>query len=455
VGSRRISTKKGLDTIAFDFDTSSLPDCAIIEGDVELILRCSAILERDEPEPPGTLACCPGPPRVPCGGLWTSQTSLTLPVGLFRRVTGIIEPGYVVPDSIARYVVTECAMEPDQTVLPITVNQSASVTIPFHKVNKTGISRYGIDFEPLAVTTSRYSLVLFDAMERQGGTPAQLRVRYRRPWSVTSNNSVQGTIIANTWDPADPLTISGALHDNNGVHCQQGDPIPNVDSLIVYVNQPDDPGAFFGQHRACSGTTRLAFAPGTNSQGQFSFTIQGGGPSWFTGPGQTQRASWLHLVFKKNNGQCWEVSAGNSSIYPLPGCASSPGVYGVLASPDLDGDLDVDSADQSLFESVLGLSAADHWQADFNHSGVTIDSSDLAYFAGRTGKNCSSQKVGGDTYDMNVRNLAIKEVSEILSEHGLDLRRVLALWDEMGLTYDRAAAAELVAHEKASSRRVE
>jgi hypothetical protein len=142
----------------------------------------------------------------------------------------------------------------------------------------------------------------------------------------------------------------------------------------------------------------------------------------------------------------WHVACGDAAIYPLPGCSQAPTVYGVLASPDLNASNTVDQSDIGLFGTMLGktITLVSGWQADFNHSDPKVNSSDLAYIAARLNKNCGSQKVGSVAYDADIHNLELDYVVAFLDRVGITKAQILALWDEMGLSYDRSAAAAIL-----------
>jgi hypothetical protein len=85
------------------------------------------------------------------------------------------------------------------------------------------------------------------------------------------------------------------------------------------------------------------------------------------------------------------------------------------------------------------------WQADYNHDDF-VDAGDVAYFGGRLGKNCNSQKADGD-YAMDVRNLELPEFRGLMSRPDINLTAadVIALWDQMDLSYDPDLAADAIA----------
>ena len=61
-------------------------------------------------------------------------------------------------------------------------------------------------------------------------------------YSRSINNTVTGTIIHHTWDPADPLTISGTLLDFTNGRCPDAPVVPNVPVLVVdLLSAPNPP----------------------------------------------------------------------------------------------------------------------------------------------------------------------------------------------------------------------
>ena len=125
-------------------------------------------------------------------------------------------------------------------------------------------------------------------------------------------------------------------------------------------------------------------------------------------------------------------------------------MYGVLASPDLNGDGYVDGPDLTALCTYLNhpITRDLGWQADSTHQGVNVDASDLAYWAGRNGKNCNSGKALADAvdYDMEVNNLEVAYVKVALKTYGVTARDVIAAWDAMGLSYDHDAAGAVLAN---------
>lgn len=269
------------------------------------------------------------------------------------------------------------------------------------------------------------------------------------PYSKSINNTVTGTIIHHTWDPADPLTISGTLLDNINGHCQDAPVVSNVSEVEVDLYPAPPPFTTYDRHVSCTGETELFFSPGTDASGHYSIPLgRGGGCSWVTGNGVENLAAWIKLTFWQGTAK-WQVACGDGAVYQvLPGCSEAPTVYGVLASPDLTANGFVDSSDMSLFAgSFFGkpITLVSGWQADFNHVGrPNVDTADLAYIAWRLGKNCGSQKVETVAYDADIHNLELDYVVAVLDRAGITKAQILAIWDEMGLSYDRSAAAAIL-----------
>ena len=99
----------------------------------------------------------------------------------------------------------------------------------------------------------------------------------------------------------------------------------------------------------------------------------------------------------------------------------------------------------SAFAGYLGATVTlqNGWQADYNHDGF-VDAGDTAYFAGRLGKNCNSQKAG-ESYDMDIRNLSDPSVQDLLVLSSTDAAGVIAIWDQEGYSYDRSLIASVLA----------
>lgn len=268
-------------------------------------------------------------------------------------------------------------------------------------------------------------------------------------YNASTNNVVEGTIIANTWDPDDALTISGRVWEATA-GCEEEDVIANADSIVVWIEAPDDPSSGPG-HTLCGAPAhRRAFSPGTDSNGDYSVTIDGGGVSFLTDPGEGYCGARVYLLFKEGSGTVGRVVCGRQEDWPdcFP-CDDAPAIYGVLASPDLVGiDLTVDASDLSQFTVYFGkpITKVFGWQADFNHTGGNVDASDFSYFAGRWGKNCESSKAGvGSGYQMDVRNLLVPEIEEFMATHSITKSQVVAIWEESGWTYDHEAATAVLA----------
>lgn len=250
-------------------------------------------------------------------------------------------------------------------------------------------------------------------------------------YSASTNNVVEGTIIANTWDPEDPLTISGRLWEVTS-GCEEQYVVANADSVVVRIGDANDPESNPGHILCGTPDYRRAFSPGTDSNGDFSVTIEGGGVSFLTDPGGGYCGSRITLIFKEGSGEVGRVVCGVqenwSSCFP---CDDAPAIYGVLASPDLNGDGYVDTSDLGvfanyyLFEPVTKTSG---WRADFNHVDDIVDASDLSYLAGRLGRNCDSGKArAGGEHQMNVHNLLVSEVAELMATHSITKSQVVAI----------------------------
>ena len=284
-------------------------------------------------------------------------------------------------------------------------------------------------------------------------------------WNQTIDNDIRGTILGveKTYDPADPLQVSGTLLDNSGVNCHAGDPVANLESGIVTVH-PVTPGTgLTGGHGNCTGEKSWSYSVATihfgGEEGDFSFMLGGGGVSWLTGSGVANLGSWVEVEFFDDAcNPAGHISCGNSGVYSvLPGCANSPEIYGAVASPDLNGTGMVDGSDLAVLTSLfLGhhVTLESGWQADFNHLGPNVDASDLAYFAGRMGKLCleGQQKAGAPSYQMDVENLDREDVRSVMAEHGISVAQILAAWESMGFSYDREAAATILTRDEGGER---
>lgn len=202
-------------------------------------------------------------------------------------------------------------------------------------------------------------------------------------------------------------------------------------------------------HSFCSAVSQT---PGTDASGNFTFTVRGGGVSWSAGDGTSTRGSIVKVAFQEGEDVDYvTLLCGNSATYPVlsayGGCPSAPEIYGKLASPDLTGDMFVDASDIPLLGSCITgqpTTLVWGWQADFNHDGWA-DAQDIAYFAGRIQKSCASQKAGASDFDMNVSNLEDPTVGALLVRYGITRSSVIAMWDAMGLSYDRVAANRITA----------
>jgi hypothetical protein len=264
------------------------------------------------------------------------------------------------------------------------------------------------------------------------------------------NSSVVGTIIHDTWDPEDPLTISGTVWAG-AAPCDLDGIVANADSVIVIITPPANPGTTGNGQRFCGSAPirRRAFAPGTNSSGAYSVTVEGGGVSFQTGDGYSSLGSVFEFFFKEGSTGEWRVRGGTVSRWSDNfACDEAPDIYGVLASPDLTGDMAVDNSDLVAFAGYLGdtITREHAWQADFTHSQPSPDAGDTAYFAGRLGSDCAASKAANDhpaagVYAMNVLNLERADVLELLDLANLTPAQIVAEWDSHGWTYDTAALA--------------
>ena len=275
-------------------------------------------------------------------------------------------------------------------------------------------------------------------------------------WSTapTINNTISSSIAPGlaTWDPADEVTITGQLRRSVGPNfcTDMGSYIYIFDALAVRIVDANPAFGLGPGHMRCEGYPD-GFYPGADLDGNFSFTMKGGGTSWSAGDGTQLLGSYVQLEFQAAHMLDFRyVICGNSSDYAALsgiGCPSAPEIYGRLASPDLTGDTAVDAADLVALAAYLGLpiTLVSGWQADFNHSGFSVDAGDLSYFAGRLGKNCNSKKAGEGDYAMDVRNLADPAVLEFLARYGMNATSVIAKWEEMNLSYDREAARSIAA----------
>ena len=269
----------------------------------------------------------------------------------------------------------------------------------------------------------------------------------------TINNTISSSIAPGlaTWDPGHELTVTGQIR--RSVHgpnrCTDVGSYPYIFESVGLATVPPSSPALGPGHNSCGG---YPVSPGdVGLDGNFSFTLKGGGTSWSAGDGTLILSSIMLAEFGTANMTDFRsVICGKSTDYPvLSGiaCPSAPEIYGRLASPDLNGDLVVDAGDITAFAPYLGLpiTLVSGWQADFNHSGGYVDAGDLSYLAGRLGKNCDSKKAGEGDYAMDVRNLADPAVLEFLARYGMNAARVIAKWDEMNLSYDREAARSIAA----------
>ena len=286
------------------------------------------------------------------------------------------------------------------------------------------------------------------------------------PAAATTNNVVKSTIcqpyVLPNWDPQDVVTISGDLHDNwNGydrVGCYLGPLLANAPYVEWRIDNQVVQPAIGGGQRLCGGSATLkTFYPGTDAAGHFSVSAAGGGVSWQAGSGFDPEGvvppgAIMELWFWQ--GTTWLPSYMGDQSWGFV-CDDAPHVYGVLASPDLNGDKYVDGADLAALTVYLGHPVTRDlgWQGDYNHLGPNVDSSDLAYWAGRNGKNCNSGKAlaeAGD-YDMDVRNLEVAYIKVALETFGVTVRDVIAAWDAMGLSYDHEAAGAVLASARQSA----
>jgi hypothetical protein len=274
---------------------------------------------------------------------------------------------------------------------------------------------------------------------------------------TTINVVVEGKIGPNTWDPEDELTISGQLRIGQAP-CQTTNVLTNIDSAIVLIVAPDAPGTTGAGHKFCGPSSyRQAFAPGTNSSGNFSVSVIGGGVSFQTGDGYTNRGARFQLLFKEGADD-GTVNCGTETRWPENfGCDYAPDIYGVLASPDLTGDLQADQSDISQLSDYVGdaVTRAWAWQADFNHDGY-CDQSDVSYYAGRSDVGCSSSKASSPSasnveYDMTVSNLLRSDILELLELVELSPSQVIADWSAHGWSYDTEAAALIAADQRPTS----
>lgn len=101
-------------------------------------------------------------------------------------------------------------------------------------------------------------------------------------------------------------------------------------------------------------------------------------------------------------------------------------------------------SNRSTFGEPVTLASG--WQADFNNVGSNVNASDLAYLAGRLGAACSAQKASTyeQSFQMRIENLKRSEVRSLLQRTGVSVPQILAAWDEMGLSYDRSRAGEVL-----------
>jgi len=269
----------------------------------------------------------------------------------------------------------------------------------------------------------------------------------------TINNTVSSTIAPGlaTWDPGHELTVAGQIR--RSVHgpnrCTDLGSYPYIFKTVGIETWPSSSPALGPGHNSCAG---YPFSSGeVGLDGNFSFTLKGGGSSWSAGDGTLVLGSIMEAQFGTADMIDYRyVLCGKSSDYPVLSeiaCPSAPEIYGRLASPDLNGNLAVDMGDLSAFAAVLGLpiTLVSGWQADFNHSGGTVDAGDLSYFVGRLGKNCASAKSTDGDYAMDVRNLADPTVLQFITEHDMNPASVIAHWEEMNLSYDREAARSVTA----------
>lgn len=293
--------------------------------------------------------------------------------------------------------------------------------------------------------------------------PILVTVSWSSAWAsavVSTNNHVSSSISGAdkaTWDPGDAVTVSGQLRAFAGQQCIDGGPInPQYDGFdLKFVSAEPPLSASLGLgHNFC---TSVASTPGTDINGNFIFSVRGGGVSWSAGDGTQVRGSVVKINFQEDKDiDNVTLLCGNSATYPIlsayGGCPSAPEIYGKLASPDLTGDLFIDSSDFPVFASFLTgqpASLVSGWQADFNHDGWA-DAGDVAYFAGRVGKNCMSQKSDTGDFAMDVRNLSNPAVVAFLGRYGITRSGAIAFWEAMGLSYDRSAASRIQAEQARS-----
>ena len=112
-------------------------------------------------------------------------------------------------------------------------------------------------------------------------------------FSMTVNNTVTSALSGRAnWDPADLLTVTGQLRDNGGGNCGDVGVVANADRLIVTIENAG--------HARCGGQS-FTVTPGTDANGNFSFSMKGGGVSFpGTVNGVTEvEGSYVKLVFEK------------------------------------------------------------------------------------------------------------------------------------------------------------